>query len=402
MRREVSRRRLSDDAKQIRPMSDSRTLFPASVESRRRVYAFSGGGTGGHLMPGLALAAALRDEDPHAEIQFVGSGKSLEKDLVTRQGYAHLALPVEPLPTLKQTPWRFLWRNWQAYRLAADWLTDHQPQCVIGLGGYASAPLVLAAARRSIPAILIEQNVIPGRATRWLAPRTQGVVVSFAETGRTLQGTIYDFGTPVRTEIARLAAEERYDPPEGEASQLLILGGSQGAATLNEAVLQATAGLRDELRGWRILHQTGTEQADAVRDRYAGLGLAAEVSPFIADMGECYRRTTLVISRAGATTLAELACAGLPALLVPFPFAADDHQSRNAELFVRAGAARMVVQEHSAEETATRLKGELLPLLQEARHRQAVREQMRRLARPDATSRVVGLIRELCGRGQTP
>ena len=340
--------------------------------------------------------AGLQAGNHQAEIHFIGSEKPLEAELVTARGYSHLALPVEPLPTLKRAPWRFLQRNWQAYRRAMAWLDQHRPACVIGLGGYASAPLVMAANRRVIPTLLLEQNVIPGRATRWLSKRSRGVVVSFAETCHALEGRIFELGIPVRSEIAKLTACDRMPASELKAPQLLILGGSQGAKSLNEAVLKAFSEIRGSLAGWKILHQTGAEHASYVRLEYEKLGLSAEVLPFIADMGTCYRETLLVISRAGATTLAELACAALPAVLVPFPFAADDHQKRNAEAFVQAGAARLVVQEASANGTGSRLRKELEPLLRDPQLRQNLRDQMNSLARPDATAAVISLIHQLC------
>lgn len=377
------------------------------MEMRSRVYAFSGGGTGGHLMPGLALAAALREFDSAAQIEFVGSTKPLERDLVSRQGYPHLGLNVEPLNTLKRAPWQFAIKNWQAYRAAVRWLNARKPACVIGLGGYASAPLVLAAARRRVPTLILEQNVIPGRATQWLAPRVDSVVISFAATRELLIGKLHDLGTPIRSEIAALAVDSaerttrtvsglRAGTADPREPILLILGGSQGAEGLNEAVLRMVEKSSDLLAGWKIVHQTGREHVAAVHDRYERQDFNAIATAFIDDMATMLREATLVISRAGATTLAELACAARPTVLVPYPFATDDHQRKNADYFVNANAARLVLQQADPEATASVLRETIEGMLESTTIAEELSTQMRLLARPNATAETLKLILSLC------
>jgi UDP-N-acetylglucosamine--N-acetylmuramyl-(pentapeptide) pyrophosphoryl-undecaprenol N-acetylglucosamine transferase len=199
-------------------------------------------------------------------------------------------------------------------------------------------------------------------------------------------------GNPVREEIVALGRE---CCPENESRVLLVLGGSQGAAALNDAMLQWVAESRHDFDGWRIVHQTGQSQCEAVRTRYAALDCDAEVAPFFDDMAACYRGAGLVISRAGGTTLAELACAGVPAVLVPYPFATADHQRANADAYVAAGAARLVAQAESPEATARALATEASPLLRDEAERIAMRAGMRSLARPNATDQVVAEIERL-------
>jgi len=364
-------------------------------------YFFAGGGTGGHLFPGLAVARLLHEQD-RARIVFVGTDRLLETDVLRNSPFEHRSLPVEPLPTLRRNPPRFLWRNAGAYRAAVRWLAEEKPAAVIGLGGYASAPLVLAAARRRVPVLLLEQNALPGKTTRWLARAASTICISMAESARHLPRSARTVltGNPVRPEIAALAARtstEADSPPT-----LLVLGGSQGAASLNDAVVKILEDHTALLQGWRIVHQTGAQQVDAIRRRYQALGLSTVVEPFFPDLRPWYEAATLIISRAGATTLAELACAGVPAVLVPYPFAADNHQSRNAEVFEEAGAAILVRHASTTAETAERLRVALAGIVASAEQRTEMTRAMRGLARPDACERVVAEVRQLVAGSSSP
>lgn len=361
---------------------------------------FAGGGTGGHLTPGLAVAEEMLARSPAARLLFVGSDRPLERELIAKYGYEHLALPVESTQTLLRNPPLFLWGNWRAYRAAAKLLTDRLPQAVIGLGGFASVPVVLAATRRKIPTLLLEQNTIPGRATQWLSSRVDGVCISFAETTARLPRKVRTVltGNPVRGGIARLADSStpmNADLGSGDAITLLILGGSQGAKGLNDAVRILVEQQSEKLRAWRIRHQTGPQQADELRQDYTRFKIEAVVAPFFDDMSREYQQATVVVSRAGATTLAELACAGCPAVLVPYPHAAADHQTVNAQAFVSAGAAEMVSQSSEPRETASRLANVLLPLMSDSARRAKMRTAMHALARPDAARQVVELLQSL-------
>lgn len=369
------------------------------MASTSPLFLFAGGGTGGHLFPGLAVAAALQVRIPAARIQFVGSERSLERALVIQHAYDHRTLPSEPLTVLRRRPWLFVWRNWQAYRTALQWLQQDRPAGVIGLGGFASAPVVLAAARLKIPALLLEQNSIPGRSTRWLSRWARRVCLAYPQSVAYFNCRVETHltGNPIRAELAALARQERMELP---LPTLLILGGSQGSQPLNAAVIEMLQKQPDLLAGWRIVHQTGAAQSVSVQQSYQALGIPAEVAPFFHDLQEKYQAATIVVSRAGATTLAELACAGIPAVLVPYPQAADNHQLHNAEAFAEAGAAMTCLQAATPEATANELARCLQELVHAPSRRADMSEAMRCLAQPDATALVVDTVLQMTGQGE--
>lgn len=371
-------------------------------------YVFAGGGTGGHLFPGLAVAEELLSRDGTAEIQFIGCGRGLERAIISAYGYGYWPLSVEPSTGLRRRPLRFVRRNWRAYRAARRWLAARRPEAVIGLGGFASVPVVWAATRSGLRTILLEQNVVPGRATRWLSRRASAVCLAFSETASRLpKAQCIVTGNPVRSSIARLATD---DPGPRVASRgtgnraptLLILGGSQGARAVNEAVLSAAEPLSRPLAGWNLLHQTGRDQEALVRNRYRALGLQATVSAFFDEPASLYAQADLAISRAGGTTLAELACAGCPAVMIPYPHAVDDHQLGNARIFEAPGACRIVRQSPDAAVTAERLREELSLLLEDPRQLAKMSQAMRALARPVAAEAVADELMSLPRRDPGP
>ena len=359
---------------------------------------FAGGGTGGHLFPGIAVAQELTRRDSSTRIVFVGSTRSIESTIVAEHGLEHRMLPVEPLPTLKRNPLRFFLRNWQAWRSATRLLKELQPAAVIGLGGYASAPLVWAAYRRRVPVVLIEQNVIPGRTTRLLSRFASRVCVTFAETMSRLPNArqIELTGNPIRENIAALLGRQRDSDRGTEVSMrppgLLILGGSQGADSLNAAVLKALEQLATDAKGWKIVHQTGPRDADRARQTYARIGLNGTAEPFFHEIAALYQQADLVISRSGATTLAELACVGAAMILIPYPHAADDHQRANAQVFVNRGAALMVEHAEAPEATVVRLLEALKPLLSDTSTRRKMGLAATELAQPDAARKIANVI----------
>ncbi len=364
--------------------------------SSPRTYIFAGGGTGGHLFPGIAVARELLRREPDARLLFVGSDKDLELSILVRNRFEHRALPVESLGTLKRRPVFFVTRNWRAWNVARRLIRDERPSVVIGLGGYASAPVVWAANRAGVPVVLLEQNVIPGRTTRWLARSAAVVCVSFPEaSGRLPNKTRIEVtGNPVRREIADLHAN-RPAQNTGQQRELLVLGGSQGADSLNEAVTTAASLLRDELSAWRIVHQAGPRQVEMIRAAYERLSLAATVEPFFDEMAERYRTASLVISRAGATTLAELTCCGLPMVLLPYPHAADDHQRANAKSLRDRGAAVIVEHHANAVETAAELAIRLQSLLADPIRRELMATAARSAACPEAAAAVADCIQSV-------
>ena len=272
-------------------------------------------------------------------------------------------------------------------------MNETAPAAVIGLGGFASVPVVLAAWRRKVPIVLLEQNAILGRANRILLPLADRICLSFANTPVPARShaKARTTGTPLRRGIL--------PSPAGDLIKrkcLLILGGSQGASGVNEALIQAWPGLRTELAGWRIVHQTGRRDFETIKAGYTRLGIPAEVSPFLTDLGSIYPQTALAISRAGGTSLAELAVHGIPSLLVPYPRSIRDHQLRNAEQFAEAGGAMIVEEGDNPRLTASRLADPLRQLLTRDDLRDTMGQALSSLAFPDAAGKVADLVLADC------
>ena len=335
------------------------------------------GGTGGHIFPGLAVAHALRARG--AEVRWLGADGGMETRLVPPHGIAIDTLAVQGVRgkgvgTLLRAPLRIL----AAVRAAGAVLRRERPDAVVSFGGYAAGPGGIAARLAGIPLLVHEQNRAAGMTNKVLARVARQVLVGFPQTF----AKETHVGNPVRAEIAELAPPEARDFDHAGPLRLLVLGGSQGARALNEAVPQAVAALGTPVE---ILHQAGERMLDAARQAYADAGVAARVEPFIADMAAAYAWADLVVCRAGALTLAELCAVGVGSVLVPFPQAVDDHQTRNAEFLVERGAAVLLPQ---SDQLAVRLRDVLAPLSADADKRLAMARAARALARPDAAQRV--------------
>lgn len=371
--------------------------------TQRNCYLFAGGGTGGHLTPGLAVAAEILNDDCGARIIFVGSDRPLEKRLIAAAGYEHCVLPVESSAMLRRNPLRFAWQNWRAFRMARGLVDAERPKAVIGLGGFASVPSVLAATRRQIPTIVLEQNALPGRATRFLCRRVAAVCTAMGDVASKLPAgaRIELTGNPVRREIADLYGRDTAAASRPTEQTLLILGGSQGAESLNEAVVGMLEERPSRLAGWQIVHQTGAAQYERIAEAYRRAEIAGVVRPFFEDLSDWYARATLVIARAGATTLAELACAGCPVILLPYPHAADNHQLANARVFERAGAAIAIDDTGSPAETTRQLATAVILLAEDVSRQAAMRQAMGTLARPDAAQKVVAVLKALLTKSVT-
>jgi len=354
----------------------------------------AGGGTGGHLFPGIAVAEAARRRDPNGAILFVGSERGLETRVVPGAGFDFEALPAAPLRGRgARDRSRAIAGLVASVPRARALVRRFAPDAIVGLGGYASAPAVIAGRLTRTPIVLLEQNARPGLTTRLLARLAERVCVSFPESAACFApGKAVVTGNPVRWSDGAGAASASQTVPTAERRgiALLIFGGSAGARTLNHAGPGLAAALAD-VPGLSIVHQTGADAVSSVRGAYAAAGIAADVRPFIADMRAAYAAADVVICRAGATTIAELAALGKPAILVPYPYAADDHQRANADSLVRAGAATMVL---DAEASGERLAAEVRRLLApDARTTMAAR--VRELARPDAARRVLATVEAL-------
>lgn len=372
----------------------------ASQEPLRVVIA--GGGTGGHLFPGLALAEELTARG--AQVTFVGTSRGIEAKVVPQHGYPLELIDIAGLKrqgvaaTLRSLV-RLPAAAWQALRL----LRRLRPQVVVGVGGYASGPVVMLAALRGTPTVVLEQNSIPGVTNRLLSRFARAVITAFPHAERFFpRGKVALLGNPIRRSVLREPAPVRPGGPVGPV-RVLVLGGSQGARSVNELVVAAvehwlkTPGAPPLAEVLSLRHQTGAADHEKVAARYRELGLpesVARAEPFITAMGEAYAACDLMVGRAGATTIAELTAVGRPALLIPFPQAADDHQTYNAGYLVERGAARLLVQ-------AATTPAQLAALLQElGRNPQALErmaEASRALGRADAAAVIAGRVLELAG-----
>jgi UDP-N-acetylglucosamine--N-acetylmuramyl-(pentapeptide) pyrophosphoryl-undecaprenol N-acetylglucosamine transferase len=342
------------------------------------------GGTGGHIFPGLAVAAALRARG--IEVVWLGADGGMETRLVPQHGIEIDTIAVKGLRgkgvvTLLGAPLRVL----GAIREASRVLKQRAPRAVVSFGGYAAGPGGIAAKLHGMPLIVHEQNRAPGLTNRVLARFARRVLTGFPQTfkGRDEEPV----GNPVRTEISAIAPPAQRFGQRNGALRLLVLGGSQGARALNSAVPRALRELRGHMLDVR--HQCGEKlRADAERD-YANAGIAASVEPFIADMAAAYAWADLVVCRAGALTLAEVCAAGVGSVLVPFPQAVDDHQTKNAEYLVERGAALLLPQD---DQLADNLRGVIGALAGDPARRLAMAEAARGLARPDAAERVADIV----------
>ncbi|MBN8613053.1 MAG: undecaprenyldiphospho-muramoylpentapeptide beta-N-acetylglucosaminyltransferase [Deltaproteobacteria bacterium] len=363
----------------------------------------AGGGTGGHLFPGIAVVEELRRHNPSLEVLFVGTERGIESRVVPGMG--------EKLETLDVTPLKgrtFAQLLGSLAKLPSAWgramsiVRQHRPDLVLGVGGYASGPMLVAAASMGIKTALLEQNAHVGLTNRVLARVVGRAYLSFDETAPQFGRAARVVGNPVRRAFVEASRRALVDPRGSDmrARRILVIGGSQGAQRLNEIVPEALARLGLQERGIEVVHQTGAKMRDEVAARYAALGVKAEVVPFIDDVARAYASASFVICRAGASTLAELAAIGRPAILVPFPFAADDHQAKNAESFEKAGAA-VCLRESVLD--ADRLASEARALLDDADRRTSMSAAMRSRGRPDAAASIVDdLVAWIDGEPVTP
>ncbi len=346
----------------------------------------TGGGTGGHLYPGIAVAKCFQQHCPHTEVVFVGRRYGLEASIVPREGVPIYTVHVQALQGRRRPAQLWALGTLVLGTSEALWLLRRlRPHVVIGVGGYVMAPAVLAAIILGIPRVLLEQNVIPGFTVRRLAPYAQLVCTTFTETQAHLPGVpVQCTGTPVRPDICTRQASTL--PASGQRLHLLVLGGSQGARRLNQAVIEALPLLRTHQQHLAIVHQTGETDHSWVHSAYAHSGWQAEVHPFLHDIARYYHWAHLVVCRAGASTLAELTACGKPAILVPYPHAASDHQYHNALVLQHHGAAQIIP---DAALTGKRLSAVLAAILAspDTLREQAVRSH--RLGKPQAATEIV-------------
>lgn len=357
-------------------------------------FIISGGGTGGHIFPAVAIANELRRRLPDAEILFVGANGRMEMTRVPEAGYNIVGLDITGLQR-RLTPKNLLFpvRVFRSVRKAGKLIQEFKPDAVVGVGGYASAPVLLAATSRAIPSLIQEQNSYAGLVNKLLAKRVNKICVAYDGMEKFFpRAKLVLTGNPVRTEIAhgnRAEALAFFDL-NPDKPVLLVIGGSLGARTLNQATAAALPRLREA--GVQLLWQTGKlyfSEAQQHTGPYVANGLHA--LEFIQRMDLAYAAADVVVSRAGALSVSELCLTGKASILVPSPNVAEDHQTKNALALVGKGAAVLITDEHAP----TRLYDETLRLLADPERQQQLSRRVRRLARPDATTTIVDELLEL-------
>ena len=370
----------------------------------------AGGGTGGHVIPALAIAQQLKKQFD-AEVLFIGTARGIETRLVPQAGFPLQLIQVGALKnvslmTRAKTMFDLPRALWTAGRIVSDF----RPDVVIGVGGYASGPAMLAAIRRRIPTLAFEPNVVPGFANRLVARFVSAAAVHFEETCEYFRNAKVTgvpvreafFNLPASDNVSAKAAITRRESPRGESvPTLLVFGGSQGAHAINQAMIESLPGLREKIPALHIIHQTGQRDYDSVLAAYQRLGMttgeatcrsSGEVHKFIDDMPATFARADLLVCRSGASTVGEITAAGKPAIFVPFPRAADDHQNVNARALERAGAA-VVVEESNLE--AAYLVETIVAMLSDPVRLRRMSEAARSLAHPKAVEEIAEIVKRL-------
>ncbi len=351
----------------------------------------AGGGTGGHIIPALAIARELTEHHA-ADVRFVGTSRGLETRLVPQAGYPLDLIQVGQLNNVSlMTRLKTVGGLPLGVLSCFGLLRRFRPQVVVGVGGYASGPAMFAAILSRIPTLAFEPNAMPGLVHRWLGKWVSAAAVNFTPAMAYFRNARLT-GIPVRKEFFQL---QNHESAAGTKLHLLIFGGSQGARILNTLMPQIAPRLLEAVPGLTILHQAGARHAEATQAAFAASGADAsrwQVHAFLDDMPLHFQSADLVLSRSGASTVAELAAAGKASLLIPFAAAADDHQRKNAEVLETEKAALLLPE---AEASPDRLLAELLALFRDPECLRAMGENARRLAHPDAAAKIAQMVMEL-------
>jgi UDP-N-acetylglucosamine--N-acetylmuramyl-(pentapeptide) pyrophosphoryl-undecaprenol N-acetylglucosamine transferase len=352
----------------------------------------AGGGTGGHLFPGLAVARALKSRVEDAQISFAGTRSGIEARVIPSTEFEldvirSAGLKGKSLISLARGAALMPLSGFDAWRV----ISRRKPDVVIGVGGYSSGPVVALAALRGIPTLLLEQNAVPGVTNKLLAPLVKRAAVTYDASLKYFGRKGFVTGNPVRQaflEVDDAAIDAR-------KVRVLVFGGSQGAHAINVAMVEAAPRLAAAAETIDLVCQTGTRDFDMVRQAFERSGVQGRVERFIDAMDREMKAAGLVVSRAGATTLAEVTAAGRPAILIPLPTATDDHQRHNALALQRGGAAEVIEQR---ELTGERLAERILVLAGDPEKRRQMSAAARRLARPNAAEDIVAAVLQLAGR----
>ncbi len=350
----------------------------------------AGGGTGGHLFPGLAVAREFLRRDAMTEILFVGTEQGIESRVLPREGFSLATVPIRGMKGRGMRGFlQALYGIPLSFFRSLEIIGRYRPDCIIGLGGYASGPLLLAGKVMGIRCAIMEQNLRPGFTNRILGWIVDRIFTSYEESAAYFRhAKLVETGNPVRWRtLPEINKREKFT--------LLVFGGSAGAHRINICVVEALERLKDLATGLRVIHQTGEADFASIKAAYGSLPFEVEVLPFIDRMDEAYARADLVLCRAGASTVAELTLFGKPAILVPYPYAAYDHQRWNAESLKERGAVEMILdRELTGEKLAEQLRG----LYRDRKRLETMGEAARKLGRPEAAQRIVdecyALVRE--------
>ena len=351
----------------------------------------AGGGTGGHLFPGIAMAQEFLGRNPNNRILFVGTGKPFELSILSKTGFKHQRITAEGIKgqSLRERLLSILKIPKGIFESFLI-LKRFKPDIVIGVGGYAAGPLVVAAKLLCIKIVLHEQNILPGMTNRMLFRFAHRIYVSFNGTkaGASMDKISFT-GNPVRKEILKCAKKQNHAPVSdvgaGKVFSVLVIGGSQGAHSINMAILEAMEHIENKDRFF-VVHQTGIQDETRVKGTYANEAISGEVQPFFNDMDRRYKDADLIICRAGATTVAEITAMGKGVIFIPFPYAADNHQALNARSLEKSGAAELILEKDlSGKILAERIN--FYASHREALHQMALRA--KQLGRPDAAADIV-------------
>ena len=365
----------------------------------------AGGGTGGHLYPGIAVAEAMRKLAPNVKPVFLCTSKEIDRVILEPTGFEFIPQPIIPWKKSISGTLRFAKALRETWDLVRRVLKERVPVAVLGLGGYAAGLAVRLAAGKKIPTAILNPDVIPGEANQLLMKRAKAVYCQFEQTAEHVDNSqrskLQVTGCPIRSDIRDL-------PPRGQAAArlgldprvntLVVTGASLGAQTINEAVLTMLDGVT--LRGWQILHLSGRDHANAVRAGYRELSVPAVVIDFTPAMADVWSVADLAISRSGASSCAELTASGVPSILFPYPFHKDLHQRANASVLADAGAAVLLDDDKDRRKNADKLRPAVESLLYDADKRRAMSDAAKKLGKPQAAENVAQLVTEMAQSGR--
>lgn len=362
----------------------------------------AGGGTGGHLYPGIAVAEALRSIAPHIKPLFVCTSKEIDRIILEPTGFEFIPQPIIPWKKSISGTLRFAKSFGETWDLLRKLLKERKPAAALGLGGYAAGLALKLAARKGIPTAVLNPDVIPGEANRLLIKQARAVCCQFEQTAEHVDAAqrakLKVTGCPIRSDICRRPAREEAASRLGlnpMLHTLVVTGASLGAQTVNEAVLTMLGGMT--LRGWQILHLSGREHASAVWAEYRELSAPAVVVDFTPAMADVWSVADLAISRSGASSCAELTACAVPSILFPYPFHKDLHQRANAAVLADAGAAVLLDDEKDRSKNATKLRPTIESLLYDGERRRVMADAARKLGKPRAAEDVACLMTNIAG-----